>query len=194
MDRKSKVERKTKETTITIKWVLDGNGTYSILTGVPFFNHMLELFSKHGFFNLDIKAKGDIDVDQHHTIEDVGIAMGKALKEALSDFEGIRRYGYAIIPMDEALCMLAIDISGRPNFVWKGGLRGKIGAFDVAVLKEFFKGFVNESKCSLHINVLYGENLHHKIEAVFKAFGKALREAVTKDEQIKGALSTKGML
>jgi imidazoleglycerol-phosphate dehydratase len=194
MDRKSKVERKTKETTITVKLALDGNGTYNVSTGIPFFDHMLELFSKHGFFNLEVKAKGDIDVDHHHTIEDVGIAMGKGLKEALANFEGIRRYGYVIIPMDEALCMLAIDIGGRPNFVLKGRLHGKIGTLDVEVIKEFFKGFVNEAKCSLHINIMYGENLHHRVEAIFKAFGKALREAVTKDKQIKGALSTKGML
>jgi imidazoleglycerol-phosphate dehydratase len=194
MDRKSKVERKTKETTITVKLALDGNGTYNVSTGIPFFDHMLELFSKHGFFNLEVKAKGDIDLDHHHTIEDVGIAMGKGLKEALANFEGIRRYGYVIIPMDEALCMLAIDIGGRPNFVLKGRLHGKIGTLDVEVIKEFFKGFVNEAKCSLHINIMYGENLHHRVEAIFKAFGKALREAVTKDKQIKGALSTKGML
>ena len=194
MDRKSKVERKTKETTITVKLALDGNGTYNVSTGIPFFDHMLELFSKHGFFNLEVKAKGDIDVDHHHTIEDVGIAMGKGLKEALANFEGIKRYGYVIIPMDEALCMLAIDIGGRPNFVLKGRLHGKIGTLDVEVIKEFFKGFVNEAKCSLHINIMYGENLHHRVEAIFKAFGKALREAVTKDKQIKGALSTKGML
>ncbi len=194
MDRKSKVERKTKETTITVKLALDGNGTYNVSTGIPFFDHMLELFSKHGFFNLEVKAKGDIDVDHHHTIEDVGIAMGKGLKEALANFEGIKRYGYVVIPMDEALCMLAIDIGGRPNFVLKGRLHGKIGTLDVEVIKEFFKGFVNEAKCSLHINIMYGENLHHRVEAIFKAFGKALREAVTKDKQIKGALSTKGML
>jgi imidazoleglycerol-phosphate dehydratase len=194
MDRKSKVERKTKETTITVKLALDGNGTYNVSTGIPFFDHMLELFSKHGFFNLEVKAKGDIDVDHHHTIEDVGIAMGKGLKEALANFEGIKRYGYVVIPMDEALCMLAIDIGGRPNFVLKGRLHGKIGSLDVEVIKEFFKGFVNEAKCSLHINIMYGENLHHRVEAIFKAFGKALREAVTKDKQIKGALSTKGML
>ena len=194
MDRKSKVERKTKETTITVTLALDGNGTYNVSTGIPFFDHMLELFSKHGFFNLEVKAKGDIDVDHHHTIEDVGIAMGKGLKEALANFEGIKRYGYVVIPMDEALCMLAIDIGGRPNFVLKGRLHGTIGSLDVEVIKEFFKGFVNEAKCSLHINIMYGENLHHRVEAIFKAFGKALREAVTKDKQIKGALSTKGML
>jgi len=194
MPRSGKAERKTKETDIAIEWSLDGRGKYAIKTGIPFFNHMLELFSKHGFFDLIIKAKGDIDVDLHHTIEDVGIAMGTALRRALPHFEGIRRYGYAIIPMDETLCMVAIDLGGRPLLVWKGGLRGKIGTFDTEVVREFFKAFANEARCSLHINIIYGDNRHHKVEATFKAFARALHEAVTVDKKIKGALSTKGML
>lgn len=194
MVRKAKVERKTKETAIKIQWVLDGDGTYIISTGIPFFDHMLSLFTKHGLFNLEIKAKGDIDVDYHHTVEDIGIAMGKALREALNNFEGIKRYGYAIIPMDESLCMFACDLGGRPVLVWKGKLAGRTGGFDTDVVKEFFQGFVNEAKICIHMNLLYGSNLHHKTEAIFKAFGRALREAITKDERIKGALSTKGVL
>lgn len=194
MERKAKVERKTKETAITIQWLLDGDGTYTISTGIPFFDHMLSLFAKHGLFNLEIKAKGDIDIDYHHTVEDVGIAMGKALREALDNFEGIKRYGYAILPMDESLCMFACDLGGRPVLVWKGKLAGRTGGFDVDVVKEFFQGFVNEAKICIHVNLLYGSNLHHKTEAIFKAFGRALREATTKDERIKGVLSTKGVL
>jgi imidazoleglycerol-phosphate dehydratase len=194
MERKAKVERKTKETAITIQWVLDGDGTYTISTGIPFFDHMLSLFAKHGLFNLGIEAKGDIDIDYHHTVEDVGIAMGKALREALDNFEGIKRYGYAILPMDESLCMFACDLGGRPVLVWKGKLAGRTGGFDVDVVKEFFQGFVNEAKICIHVNLLYGSNLHHKTEAIFKAFGRALREATTKDERIKGVLSTKGVL
>jgi imidazoleglycerol-phosphate dehydratase len=194
MGRIGRVARETKETAITVKWCLDGEGVYAISTGIPFFDHMLSLFSKHSLFDIEVAAKGDIDVDYHHTVEDIGIAMGRALKEALAGLEGTRRYGYAIIPMDEALCLVAIDLSGRPAFVWNGELQGKTGTFDVEVIKEFFKGFVNEAKCALHVNLLYGENLHHKAEAVFKAFAKALREAVAKDERIKGVLSTKGTL
>jgi imidazoleglycerol-phosphate dehydratase len=194
MERKAKVERKTKETTTTVKWALDGDGTYTVSTGIPFFDHMLSLFARHGLFNLEVRAKGDIDIDYHHTVEDVGIAMGKALRESLNNFEGIKRYGYAIIPMDESLCMLACDIGGRPALIWKGKLAGRTGDFDADVVKEFFQGFVNEAKVCIHVNLLYGSNLHHKTEAIFKAFGRALREAVTKDERIKGALSTKGVL
>jgi len=194
MERKAKVERKTKETAITIQWALDGDGAYTISTGIPFFDHMLSLFAKHGLFNLQIKAKGDIDVDYHHTVEDIGIAMGRALREALDNFEGIKRYGYALIPMDESLCMFACDLGGRPVLVWKGKLTGRTGGFDADVVKEFFQGFVNEAKICIHVNLLYGSNLHHKTEAIFKAFGRALREAVTKDERIKGVLSTKGVL
>jgi imidazoleglycerol-phosphate dehydratase len=194
MERRAKVERETKETAITIQWALDGDGAYTISTGIPFFDHMLSLFAMHGLFNLEIKAKGDIDIDYHHTVEDVGIAMGKALREALDNFEGIKRYGYAILPMDESLCMFACDLGGRPVLVWKGKLAGRTGGFDVDVVKEFFQGFVNEAKICIHVNLLYGSNLHHKTEAIFKAFGRALREATTKDERIKGVLSTKGVL
>ncbi len=194
MERQSAVTRKTKETEIAIEWTLDGEGTYNVSTGVPFFNHMLELFARHGFFNLTLQAKGDIEIDNHHTIEDTGIALGKALREALPGFEGIRRYGQAFVPMDEALCMIAIDMSGRPGLVFNGDVTGKLGTFDGEVVKEFFQGFANEARITLHVNLLYGENLHHKIEAIFKAFGRAVRDAAAKDDNVKGALSTKGML
>lgn len=194
MKREASAERKTKETHIKVHWVIDGEGKYDIETGVPFFDHMMHLFAKHGFFDLTLYAKGDTEVDYHHTIEDIGITMGRSLKEALKGFEGIKRYGSAIIPMDESLCLFAVDVGGRPNLVLSCGLEGKIGVFDTEVIKEFFKGFVNESKITLHINLLYGENLHHKVEAVFKAFGRALKDAISKDDSIKGALSTKGIL
>lgn len=194
MKRAGKLERKTKETEISVEWCLDGVGTFEISTGIPFFDHMLQLLAKHGFFDMNVKAAGDIDVDYHHTVEDVGIVMGRVLKEALGDFSGLVRYGSAILPMDEALTMIAIDVCGRPNFVWKGRLRGKIGNFDVEVVKEFFKALVSESRISLHINLMYGDNLHHKVESIFKAFAKALRSATRTDESIDGALSTKGVL
>lgn len=194
MAREGRIERETKETVIKVKWELDGEGDYSISTGMPFFNHMLELFCRHGFFDLHIEAQGDLDIDYHHTVEDLGICMGQALRHALPGFEGISRYGHALVPMDEALCLVAIDMSGRPAFVFKGRLAGKIGAFDAQLAKEFLQGFVHEAKIALHVNLLYGENLHHKVEAVFKAFGRALRDAAAVDERIKGVLSTKGML
>ncbi|HEY3275180.1 MAG TPA: imidazoleglycerol-phosphate dehydratase HisB [Syntrophorhabdaceae bacterium] len=192
--RQAKVERQTKETDIKIKLTVDGEGMGDSCTAIPFFDHMLNLFARHGMFDLSVEAKGDLDVDTHHTVEDVGIVMGKALKEAIGSAEGLRRYGHAIVPMDESLAMVAIDMSGRPAFVWNGELQGRIAMFDLEVVKEFFKGFVGEARCALHVNVLYGDNLHHKVEAVFKGFGKALKEAVTRDERIKGVLSTKGML
>jgi imidazoleglycerol-phosphate dehydratase len=194
MERESDVKRKTQETQIRVCWKLDGEGTYRISTGIPFFNHMLELFARHGFFDLTVEAEGDIEIDYHHTIEDTGITLGKALREALPAFAGIRRFGHAVLPMDEALCMVAIDLSGRPGLVWNGDVNGKVGAFDGEVIREFFRGFVNEARITLHVNLLYGENLHHRIEAIFKASGKALREAVTRDERVKGPLSTKGCL
>jgi len=194
MARKAEVERTTKETTISISWDLDGAGEYESATGIPFFDHMLDLFAKHGLFDLAVTAKGDTDVDNHHTVEDVGIAMGKALREALGGMEGIKRYGNALVPMDEALCMTAVDVSGRPAFVLKGRLQGRTGGFDVDVVKEFLQAFVNEAKVTLHVNLLYGSNLHHKVEAVFKSFARALRAAVERDDRIKGVLSTKGVL
>ena len=194
MKREARVSRKTKETAIKINWVIDGEGKYVVSTGIPFFDHMLHLFSKHGLFDLEVEAKGDTDVDCHHTVEDIGIAMGRAFREAIADLEGLKRYGYAVTPMDESLCMMAIDISGRPALVWKGKVQGTTGTFDAGVVKEFFQAFVNEAKITLHMNLFYGENLHHKIEAIFKSFGRALKDATKKDENIKGVLSTKGTL
>ena len=194
MERGSEVKRSTKETEIAVTWKLDGEGVYKISTGIPFFNHMLELFARHGFFDIEVRATGDIEIDYHHTIEDVGITLGKALREAVPGFEGIRRYGHSAVPMDEALCVVAVDVSGRPCLVWNGEIKGKLGTFDGEVIKEFFQGFVNEARVTLHVNLLYGENLHHKVEAIFKAFARALRDAVAKDAKVKGALSTKGML
>ena len=194
MERRSEVARKTKETEIRVRMGLDGEGAYEIETGIPFFNHMLELFARHGFFDLSVEAKGDIEIDYHHTIEDVGIAMGKALRDALGTLDGIRRFGHCLLPMDESLCMVAIDVSGRPALVWTGDVKGKLGAFDGEVVREFFQGFVNEARMTLHVNLLYGENLHHRIEAIFKAFGRALSDAVAQDPRVKGVLSTKGIL
>ena len=194
MKRKAALTRKTKETDIKVTWKLDGEGKYSIATGVAFFNHMLELFARHGFFDLKIEARGDTDVDHHHTVEDVGIALGRALKDALADFEGIRRFGHAVVPMDEALCSVTIDVSGRPYLVWNGEINGRAGLFDIEVAKEFFLAFVREAKVCLHVNLFYGENAHHKIESVLKAFARALRDACAKDEYLKGVLSTKGVL
>ena len=194
MTRKAKVSRRTGETIIEINWVIDGEGKYLISTGIPFFDHMLHLFSRHGLFDLEVEAKGDTEVDCHHTVEDIGIAMGIAFKKAMSDLRGIKRYGYAVTPMDESLCMIAIDISGRPTLVWKGEVNGTTGTFDSVVVKEFFQAFVNEAKITLHMNLFYGDNLHHKIESIFKSFGMALKDAVKKDENIKGVLSTKGVL
>jgi imidazoleglycerol-phosphate dehydratase len=194
MARSAYVERKTKETSISLTWELDGAGEYAISTGIPFFDHMLDLFAKHGLFDLKLTAQGDIEVDNHHTVEDIGIAMGKALRDSLGTMEGIKRYGTATVPMDEALCMAAIDISGRSAFVIKGKLKGTTGGFDVDVVKEFLQAFANEARIAVHINLLYGSNLHHKVEAIFKAFARALKSAVEKDDRILGVLSTKGVL
>ncbi len=194
MKRKAALTRKTKETEIKVGWKLDGEGKYTVATGIPFFNHMLELFARHGFFDLEIEARGDTEIDNHHTVEDVGIALGRALKDALADFEGIRRYGHAVVPMDETLCSVTIDVSGRAYLAWNGEIEGCVGSFDLEVAKEFFLAFVREAKVCLHVNLLYGENAHHRIEAVFKAFGRALRDACAKDEYLKGVLSTKGVL
>jgi imidazoleglycerol-phosphate dehydratase len=194
MERESQVERGTKETRIRVAWKLDGEGRYDISTGIPFFNHMLELFARHGFFDLTIEAKGDIEVDSHHTVEDTGIAMGAALRGALPGFTGVSRFGHCLLPMDEALCLVAIDLSGRPMLVWDADVGGKTGTFDADTVKEFFRGFASEARLTIHVKLLCGENLHHKIEAIFKAFGRALSDATSGDEKVKGALSTKGCL
>ncbi len=195
MTRKAKIIRKTMETDINLEIDLDKNTGTSIETTIPFLNHMLELFAWHGFFKLVVKGKGDTHIDDHHLVEDLGICLGKAVAGALGGKAGINRYGSARVPMDECLCQVDLDISGRPYLVYnvKCGRR-KIGDFDPALVKEFFKAFTDQSGITLHINFLYGDNIHHIIESVFKAFARALREAVSLNKNIKGVLSTKGKL
>lgn len=195
MSRRAKIIRKTTETDIQLEIDLDKTTGSKIDTTIPFFDHMLELFARHGFFKLIIKGKGDTQIDDHHLIEDLGICLGKAVGQALGKKMGINRYGSASVPMDECLCRVDLDISGRPYLIYnvKYGRR-KIGGFDPALVKEFFKAFTDNSGITLHINFVYGDNGHHIIEAIFKAFARALRKAVTLNENIKGVLSTKGSL
>jgi imidazoleglycerol-phosphate dehydratase len=195
MSRRAKIIRKTTETDIQLEIDLDKTAVSKIDTTIPFFNHMLELFARHGFFKLVVKSKGDTQIDDHHLIEDLGICLGKAVGQALDKKMGINRYGSASVPMDECLCRVDLDISGRPYLIYnvKYGRR-KIGGFDPALVKEFFKAFTDQSGITLHINFVYGDNGHHIIEAIFKAFARALRKAVTLNENIKGVLSTKGSL
>jgi imidazoleglycerol-phosphate dehydratase len=195
MSRRAKIIRKTTETDIQLEIDLDKTAGSKIDTTIPFFNHMLELFARHGFFKLIIKSKGDTQIDDHHLIEDLGICLGKVVGQALDKKKGINRYGSASVPMDECLCRVDLDISGRPYLIYnvKYGRR-KIGGFDPALVKEFFKAFTDNSGITLHINFVYGDNGHHIIEAIFKAFARALRKAVTLNENIKGVLSTKGSL
>jgi imidazoleglycerol-phosphate dehydratase len=195
MSRRAKIIRKTTETDIQLEIDLDKTAVSKIDTTIPFFNHMLELFARHGFFKLVVKSKGDTQIDDHHLIEDLGICLGKAVGQALDKKKGINRYGSASVPMDECLCRVDLDISGRPYLIFnvKYGRR-KIGEFDPALVKEFFKAFTDQSGITLHINLEYGDNCHHIIEAVFKAFARALKKAVTLNENIKGVLSTKGSL
>lgn len=197
MARKAKVERKTKETNIKASINLDGKGTYKVNTSIPFVDHMLNLMSKHGHLDLIVDAKGDIDVDYHHLIEDLGIVLGSAIKDALGNKEGIRRYGESLTPMDECLAQIAIDLSGRPYLVYnvklpKGGR--KIKDIDVSLFEDFFRSVSNTAGMNLHINLSYGRDLHHIFEAIFKGFGRALQSAVKKHPKIKGVPSTKGSL
>ncbi len=193
--RLSRVQRKTKETDISIQLNLDGEGKTAIDTGIPFFDHMLELFGRHGLFDLKVKARGDLEVDYHHTVEDLGICLGRALLQALGEKQGIARYGSASLPMDEALAGVAVDIGGRSFLVYNPKIRRiKIGDFNVGLFKEFFRALTAEGRFALHINVLYGEDVHHTIEAVFKGLGRALREAVEIDPRVKGVPSTKGKM
>ncbi len=194
--RKTKVERKTKETDIAVEINLDGSGKYSINTSIPFLDHMLSLMCRHGLFDAKLKAKGDIEIDYHHTVEDVGIVLGKAIKQALGDMKGISRYGQASVPMDEALASVNLDISGRPYLVYKVEFpkKSKLKDFDPDLIEDFLQAFVSNSSITLHINVLYGRNTHHIIEAIFKGLGRALRQAVTIDPRIKGLPTTKGKL
>ncbi|MFU8792636.1 MAG: imidazoleglycerol-phosphate dehydratase HisB [Acholeplasmataceae bacterium] len=187
------INRKTNETDIKLTIDLDGTKKVNVQTGIPFFDHMLTLFAFHGNFDLDVIAKGDLEVDDHHTVEDIGLALGQAVIEALGDKKGINRYGLMYLPMDEALSRVVIDISNRPYLFFKAPfVREKVGTMDTQNVAEFFKSFVNESKMNLHIETLYGENEHHKIESIFKGFGRALKEAtrIISDD----ISSTKGVL
>lgn len=195
MIRKVRIERKTTETEVLIELNLDGSGKGDITSTIPFLDHMLNLFAKHGFFDLVVRSKGDTAIDDHHLAEDLGICLGDAVKQALGSKEGIARYGSALVPMDESLCSVSMDISGRPYLIYRVNFsRAKIGAFDSALLKEFFKSFSDHSGITLHINLLYGKNNHHMAEAVFKAVARALAKAVTLHHRIEGVLSTKGSL
>ena len=193
--RSAKVIRATKETDIKLELTIEGSGKSAITTGIPFMDHMLTLMAAHGFFDLTLDAKGDIEIDDHHTVEDIGIVMGEAFNKALGDRKGIKRYGRALIPMDEAIASVVIDFSNRPFLVYHVNLKHAItGRFDAQLIQEFLRAFVNRSGSTLHINLMYGENTHHIIEAVFKAFGQALDEATMLDDRITEVRSTKGML
>ena len=193
--RKAEIKRKTNETDIILDLNLDGSGKYDVNTGIGFFDHMLEGFARHGIFDLRVNCKGDLNVDTHHSAEDVGIVLGEAIKEAVGDKKGIKRYGYFILPMDEALCVCAIDLSGRPYFVFDAQFSAdKIGELDSQMIREFFYAVSYSAGMNLHIRMLSGSNDHHIAEAMFKAFAKSLREAVSFDERIEDVLSTKGSL
>ncbi len=195
MPRKAKVKRKTSEVDVSVDINLDGSGSYQINTGVAFFDHMLEQFSKHGLFDLTLKAKGDIEIDYHHTVEDVGITLGEAIGKALGDKKSITRFGHAFVPFDESLVFAAVDLSGRPCCVYNvKTTKSKVGEFDTELAEEFFKSFTNSLKCNLHIELKYGDNLHHIIEATFKAVARALDTATSIDPRSNKIPSTKGML
>ncbi|MCP4366284.1 MAG: imidazoleglycerol-phosphate dehydratase HisB [Planctomycetes bacterium] len=193
--RRSEIVRKTKETDIKLTFELDGEGRCEGSTGVGFFDHMLELFSRHGLFNLKVSAKGDNEVDDHHTVEDIGICLGRALKEALGDNKGIVRFGDASIPMQEALANVAVDIGGRPELVFSSPLaKEKIGGFDAALVEEFLHALCINAAINLHVNVPYGTNSHHIAEAIFKGLARALAQAIKVDDRVKGVPSTKGVI
>ena len=194
-ERSSKLQRKTKEKNMSVSFNIDGTGTSVINTGIGFFNHMLEGFSKHGFFDLELECDGDLAVDCHHTIEDCGIVLGNAIKNALGDKQGIKRYGSCILPMDETLVLCAIDLSGRPYLSFEGEFSSeKVGYMDTEMVKEFFYAISYSAGMNLHIKVLNSGNNHHMIEAMFKAFARALDDATIIDPRIKDVLSTKGSL
>jgi imidazoleglycerol-phosphate dehydratase len=194
--RQARVERKTRETRILLHLNLDGTGQATIETGIPFFNHMLEALTKHSLLDVALDAKGDLDVDLHHTVEDVGLVLGQAVHQALGDKRGIVRFGHAVVPMDETLVSAAIDLSGRPYIVFGVPLaRARLGSFDLDLLKDFFRAFATEARMNLHVTMHAGENLHHVAEAVFKSVGRALAQATRLDPRIAGILpSTKGAL
>ena len=193
--RTAEVKRDTRETQIRVKLNLDGSGAGELDTGVPFLDHMLDQVARHGAFDLEISAKGDLHIDAHHTVEDIGITLGQAFAQALGDKQGIRRYGHAYVPLDEALSRVVVDLSGRPGLEFKiDFVRARIGEFDVDLVHEFFQGFINHAQVTLHVDNLKGDNAHHQAETAFKAFGRALRMATELDPRIKGVPSTKGSL
>ena len=195
-DRSANVSRNTLETQINVVLKLDGNGNSSFDTGIPFLEHMLEQIARHGAFDLEVNASGDLHIDDHHTVEDIGITLGQAFNQALGDKKGIMRYGHAYVPLDEALSRVVIDFSGRPGIEYRVEFkRPRVGHFDVDLFHEFFQGFVNHAPATLHIDNLAGHNAHHVAETIFKAFGRALRSAVAPDERMQGVVpSTKGSL
>ena len=194
--RKARIERKTKETDIKAELNLDGAGSYRVDTSIPFLDHMLSLMCRHGLFDLSIKAKGDREIDDHHTVEDTGIVLGQAIKKALGDRKGINRYGQASVPMDETLASVSLDISGRPFLVYKVDFpkKAKLREFDPDLIEDFLQAFAGHAGMTLHVGVAYGRNTHHIIEAVFKALGRALGQAVEINPRVKGIPSTKGSL
>jgi imidazoleglycerol-phosphate dehydratase len=193
--RKAEASRNTRETRVTVKLNLDGSGRSAIDTGVPFLDHMLEQVARHGALDLEISAKGDLHIDAHHTVEDIGITLGQAFAKAAGAKEGVRRYGHAYVPLDEALSRAVVDLSGRPGLEYRINFsRARIGDFDVDLVHEFFQGFVNHALVTLHLENLSGANAHHQAETAFKAFARALRAAVERDPRVEGVPSTKGAL
>jgi imidazoleglycerol-phosphate dehydratase len=193
--RLSEVRRQTKETDVRVKLNLDGSGKSTISSGLPFLDHMLELFAKHGLFDLVVNCRGDLEVDDHHSVEDIAICLGRAVSEAIGDKKGITRFGDAIVPMDEALCRVVIDLSGRSYLIYEVNTkRQRIGNFSVELAEHFWRSFAESAKCNLHIDCLRGRNTHHMLEGTFKATARALRRAVALDSRITGVLSTKGSL
>lgn len=193
--RSGSVERKTLETGVSVEWCLDGSGLCEINTGIGFFDHMLTLLAKHSFSDLTVHAVGDLDVDSHHTVEDCGIVLGQALRQAVGDKAGIHRYGNCFLPMDEALVQVCLDFSGRPYLVFEGEIpRVQLGIYDAEMTEEFFRALAVQAGLTLHIRILYGKNTHHMIEAIFKGFARALAEAVAMDARVHGVMSSKGSL
>ena len=195
MARQAQINRDTQETQISVKLNLDGSGRAKLASGIPFLDHMLDQIARHGLVDLEVKAKGDLHIDAHHTVEDIGITLGQAFAKAIGDKKGVRRYGHAYVPLDEALSRVVIDLSGRPGLEMSGKFtRARVGDFDVDLVREFFQGFVNHALVTLHLDNLKGVNAHHQVETLFKAFGCALRMAVELDPRVKGVPSTKGKL
>ena len=194
-ERKGEYKRKTLETEVEVKINLDGKGINNLQTEIYFLNHMLTLFARHGFFDLEMKAKGDLEIDYHHTVEDIGICLGEAIKEALQDKRGIKRYGFTILPMDESLVQVALDLSGRGQLIYRVQFKQeRVGSFEVSLVEEFFRALSYHSGMTLHINLLYGKSSHHIIEAIFKAFARSLDEATREDNRLNNIPSSKGVM